>query len=246
MSKEVGQEYSRVDTILYDVHGRPWHAILERKTMTPTGPISPMFRAPFYPDQKYLRPGGQRNPIHLGINYDQMDIDLQEAHQEREQTIRRLIVKSFPASQHQKLIKNPPEEILWAVDGNGEGPMPVEVVWACMQGNRWVLGYSDKEPEWVQEMPAVRNFFHPPLKEFARRRAELIFGDAENDEAQARIELTDAEIAPINPHNPRNAPGSLEGLDGEEIGPEVGVGGEHGSWGAPEPSTSVRSPLRKE
>lgn len=233
MAKEVGQEYSRVDVTMFDPHGRPWHAILERKTMTPTGPISPLFKAPFYPDQKYLRPGGQKNPIRLGIDYDAMDRDLQEAHLERERRLHRLAFRTY-GSQAPKVLKNPPEELLRALDGEGAQPMPVEVVWACMQGNRFVLGFSENEPEWVKKDQRIHEFFHPPLKEMERKRAKTRFADADEDAdtEQQLIPLSDAETAPVDPRLAL-------------AGSEIGGTGEDSSWGQPATSGG-RTALRKE
>lgn len=235
------QEESRVDVIMYDQWGRPWHATLEKETMTPTGPVQPLFSAPFIPDQKYHRYGGKRNPVRMQIDLAKMEEDLQEAHEERERLIRKLTMQFFPGWNK----KAPPPEVIEKVDGPGYGPMPLEVLWAAMQGNKWILGFSKRRPAW-SEAGAVSTWFDPPEKESFRRKREMEFPDSPEDaEDAAEVELVDEDTIPARPG------GELQGV------PEgVLVGAEHSSWGGiptPEemaiaqPQTSVRNPqARKE
>lgn len=252
MPRSKSQEESRVDLIMYDQWGRPWWAVLEKETMVPTGPLFPQFAAPWIPDQSYFQFFGKQNPIRFRINLERIEEDLQQAHEERGRTIRALTLKYFPGWSK----KGPPPEVIEKVDGPGYGPMPLEVVWAAMQGNRWMLGFSKNRPEWSRE-GAVGNWFDPPEKEAFRRKMELQFPNApEDDGVEDQITLVDENTPPLNPHGPPLIPveGELQGV------PEGVLAGaaaaEHASWGGipttaelaiPQPSTSVRNPaLRKE
>lgn len=238
MPRSKSQEDSRVGINMYDQWGRPWHATQEKETMTPTGPVMPQFSAPVVPDMKYLKFFGKANPIKVEVNLQALEQDLQEAHEHRERQIRTFTTKYFPGWKN----KNPPREVLDKVDGEGPPPMPLEVVWAMMQGNRWVLGFSPNRPAWSYE-GAVGAFFNPPQKESLRRKMESSFPDAPEDTGTEAVPLVDADVAPVNPHT----------LQGVPEGVPVGVGGEHQSWGniddfaISQPMTSVRNPgARKE
>jgi hypothetical protein len=172
MPRANSQEDSRISTYLTDIHGRRWFATMEKETMAPTGVIQPCFEAPLIPAPKYLKPGGIKNPTHLGIDYDTAIADLEEKHKEWNRRLR-LAAQKMYGEKAGESIENPPPELMHVV---GEPPEPTEPLEAAREGNRWVLGFSDIMPAWAKPFFERKRQLEQEASERSRR-----FPDAEEE-----------------------------------------------------------------
>lgn len=123
---------------LTDQHGRKYFAVIEIRSGDPVGPIEPMFQAPLVTPAMYLRkhPDAEK-PNDVVIDYARWIQDLETAHADRLKRGREL------ARKHLGSAYDPAEPFPVEIeDLLGPAPQPVEPVYAAMQGNRWVLGYS--------------------------------------------------------------------------------------------------------
>lgn len=223
MARYDSQEDARFSMVLHDQWGRQYHAVLEKETMMPTGPIEPQFQAPIHVPQKYLRAHGKAGPNRLTVELDSLQADLEAKHDEIARRIQKQTMKHFPGWTK----KSPPPEVLDLVTGGSTRPMPVELVYAMRQGNRWVLGFSPNRPAWSQDEP-FKSYFDPPVKAIRARAEEMEFPNADEDAEMFDVApLIDGDI------DPRTHAGGLPGVG-------VGVGGDHSSWGNVEPSRALR------
>jgi hypothetical protein len=130
----------RTGTIFRDQHNRRYHAVIELKTGHPTGMIEPQFQAPLMPEQKYLKVGtNPERPYDLRIDYEAWLADLRTAHREYETQARQLARKMYREKYNAQDFLT--EEVL---DVIGPPPQHVEVVLAARQGNKYVLGLTDR------------------------------------------------------------------------------------------------------
>jgi hypothetical protein len=133
------QAKQRRNQRLTDNHGRKYFATIEIRSGDPVGPVQPMFQAPLAVPPMYMRkhPDPDR-PNEVVIDYRRWITDIEGAHTDWEKRGRELSRKTFGSAYDptQPAFK---QEIL---DLLGERPQPVEPVYAAMQGNRWVLGFT--------------------------------------------------------------------------------------------------------
>lgn len=137
-SKQGKQPDMRDYIDFHDQHNRVWGAAVEKETLHSTGPLSPKFRAPFYPEQKYVRElPGRGNIGRVRVNYEQWLEDLGDADRRYRQMLNNYAVGMFGANATEVLKKGIPQELADAV---GNPPFPDIFVKAMMAGNKWVLG----------------------------------------------------------------------------------------------------------
>jgi hypothetical protein len=163
------QETNRTTRTFRDQHGRPWGGIIEQKTGHWVQPLAPKFDAPYTVPSKYVLPApGDGSEVIL--DYPQLLRDLQVAWQKFEE--RQLaIAQSEYRDDPIKALKNPTK---WLLDAIGMSPTQVNVVRACAAGNKWILGFTEKKPEWAYE-------FFPVVSESAVEDAILEFPDVEEE-----------------------------------------------------------------
>lgn len=126
-----------------DDHGRKWSASIELRSGDPTGVIQPNFRAPWYPDQSFLKQDvDDRSKLH--IDYEGMLRSRLEAHEEyHRQAIEEATSRSWTISEKDgKPVYD--QKLLQII---GPPPKAIEPVIAAMQGNSWILGFSDEVDE---------------------------------------------------------------------------------------------------
>lgn len=178
-AKPTGQEARRRYQVFKDEHGRKWGAVIDFKADYPDacGKFEPQkWRAPFMPDDKYLRIDWSEN--RLLIDYPRMLEDAQKSQDQWEADLDRYALGYYTDPEERgKAVKNPPRELL-----NLVGPRPhphPDAVKACMAGHPWMLGLTKKDkPEWADAIlpkPALRKAVQDGLKDdafFQKVRAE--------------------------------------------------------------------------
>jgi hypothetical protein len=132
------QASTRRPIVLYDQHQREWTAQVGVKTGMPTGKIVPNFRAPWYPDQQYFRVNPE-NTAELFIDYKAMllrrNARMKAYHQGASEWARdKKIPTPEKLGEYSEQIRR----------GYGGPPKPLEPVVAAIQGNRYILGLTDK------------------------------------------------------------------------------------------------------
>lgn len=146
-----------------DQHGREWTAVKDIFTDTNVGPMTPQGWTPvsymgrdLVPPDHVLRFDDAR-PGTFTIDYSRWISDIRAAHTGWVQQ-----AGSYAASMYgdksMDALENPPPALLNAM---GPKPMPVELLEAMQEGNRWILGLAVARPAWAdkffhaeQQMPA--------------------------------------------------------------------------------------------
>lgn len=159
---EVSQADTRAWGEFTDQHGRLWGANTENKTRHPCGPFRPQFKAPFYPDQKYIEVKGTNR---VRISYRRWLDELDEADALYDQTVRNYAVHLY-GEKAPAAIKNPPAELL-DITGPRPGLVPREFIEACVADNQWILGFNPKMPKWAE----------PLVEKVAEKKAPRPIGD---------------------------------------------------------------------
>lgn len=162
-------------TVLFsDQHGRQWAGTKDIHTDTTIGEPMPSGWTPVkFRGRALVPPAGcllfdDSKPGQFTIDYDRWRGELLIAHQRWTQMASQYAASMYGEKQHDAL-KNPPPELLNIL---GPKPMPLEVLDAMLEGNRWVLGLSDKRPSWATAI------FGEPEPETKERR----FLDVEEEE----------------------------------------------------------------
>jgi len=140
---ERSQRDFRRDQTMTDQHGRQWHATIELKTGHPCGLVRPKFHAPLDVPQQYLNVD-KESPHRLIIAYDPWIASLRNAWTERSSHLR-----SVGLAVHGDKY-NPDKPSREQLEIVGPPPRPVEPVIAAKQGNKYVLGLTDKMPDWAK------------------------------------------------------------------------------------------------
>lgn len=155
------QQEKRRPQRMQDQHGRWWFATVEKASGYPTGRIKALFTAPIYPPPKYLKfPKDAPNTIQ--INYGRWIADLVTANKEWDEN--RVRLGRMISGEAFDPRKPATMELVTLL---GPKPQPVEPVRACEQGNKWVLGLSDKKPKEAER------FFPEPITQ----PSDLVFSD---------------------------------------------------------------------
>ncbi len=132
------QRNQRTSTDFTDQHGRKYHANIEVKSGDPVGLIEPLFRAPLMPHSHYLS-RVPRRPYDVVIDYDRWKADVRTAWAEWQQAGRQTGMKLHGSAY------DPNKEFTGDIlDIIGPAPQRLEPVLAAQQGNRWVLGLTDR------------------------------------------------------------------------------------------------------
>ncbi len=126
-----------------DQHGREWFATIELKTGHPCGLIQPKFTAPLDVPQQYLTINLEK-PYELIIAYDPWIASLRAAW-----TARAAHLRSVGLAVHGDKY-NPEKPSREQLEIVGPPPQPVEPVIAAKQGNKYVLGLTEKMPDWAK------------------------------------------------------------------------------------------------
>ncbi len=142
MPERSQRDFRRPQTMT-DQHGRQWHTSIELKTGHPCGLIQPKFTAPLDTPQEYLTVDLEQ-PHKLIIAYDPWIASLRASWRERAERLR-----SVGIAVHGDKY-NPDKPSREQLDIVGSPPRPVEPVIAAKQGNKYVLGLTDKMPDWAK------------------------------------------------------------------------------------------------
>lgn len=143
MPDEKSQRDFRREQQMTDQHGRKWHATIEIRTGHPCGLIQPKFSAPIEVPQDFLKVDLE-NPYMLIIAYDPWIASLRAAIAERDRRMRSVGL-AIHGDKYDP--DKPSREQLEIV---GPSSQPVEPVIAAKQGNKYMLGFTDKMPDWTR------------------------------------------------------------------------------------------------
>ena len=132
------QRNQKTETDFTEQHGSKYHATIEVKTGDPCGLIEPQFQAPLMPPQQFLK-RVPRRPYSLQIDYAAWKAETREAWREWQKqgrdTARKLHGDAYNADRPFT------GEIL---DIIGPAPTPIDPIIAAEQGNKWVLGLTNR------------------------------------------------------------------------------------------------------
>lgn len=161
--KALDQAGKRRGNIWKDQHGREWGGTMERMSGMPIGELIPINGTlngqPFgwwprkylgkdlIPSLHYMKFDDDRLGV-FAIDYERWKADLVQAHQhwhEQSEGVAYSLYKDMAG----EALKDPPRELAALV---GPKPMPVDLVDAMIAGNSWILGLSDKRPDWADEL----------------------------------------------------------------------------------------------
>lgn len=188
-----------------DDHGRKWSASIEIRSGDPTGLIQPNFTAPWYPDQAYLtQDADDRSKLH--IDYAGMLRSRLEAHEEyHRQAVEEATSRSWTISEEEgKPVYD--RKLLQII---GPPPRAIEPVIAAMQGNSWILGFSDvPDPRLVPFLPsreARRKAQFANLPDLSdATRPDAVQEDEEAEFARLLAEEAEAEVRAVEPSKATN------------------------------------------
>ena len=203
MMGEFQQPKDRDGSEFHDDFGRPYDVTLDRRTMDPVGPVTPMFEAPFYVPPQHLVPvdpvTNKRTLGRLFIAFDAWERELREAQEQFDASIRSIAQKSF-TELASDIIDNPtkyPRVMALA----GRPPLSPRFVQALRAGNPWATGARPElDPsKWfsAQELAvlAMQKVIRPsPEQKLAQARDEFLTG-LEDDGSPA----ADAPTSPAAP-----------------------------------------------
>jgi len=137
------QQFSQADLrafrVFTDQHGRQWGAAIENKTQHPCSDLIPKFKAPMYPPPSHIKIVDTYAAT-IRMDYDGWEAELVQAHADYEAT-RIQIARNHFGSQADHAIKSGDPTLLSLL---GPPPKPIEPVQAMKQGNKWMLGLSQK------------------------------------------------------------------------------------------------------
>lgn len=171
------QAKNRRTSIFKDQHGREWAAVKDVFTDAPIGPLAPVGWTPvqyqgrdLIPDNSVMIFDEARSGT-FEIDYAKWRRAIETALAMWTQT-----AGSYAASMYgdkaMDALSDPPPALLNIL---GPKPMPLDLIDAQAEGNRWILGYPVPRPKWADE------FFKDPIVVPGVRR----FADAE-DEPKAK------------------------------------------------------------
>lgn len=146
------QDQARTTRTFRDQHGRPWGGVCETKTGHWVQPLVPKFSAPYIPPSKYVVP--------VPGDGSEVFIDYQRLQQDSTEALRNYELRTYAIAQSEyrddpeKALKSPTK---WLRDAIGNAPEHPNIARACMAGNKWILGFSDRKPDWAYEyFPVIR------------------------------------------------------------------------------------------
>lgn len=146
-----GQPSLRRPAIVYDQHaipghplfaqGRPWGCTVEKNTGYPVGAIKPRgWRAPWLPPQgPEIFVFDKDNPTRFTINYEHLLAErAKDAEDAEKARIDAAVARGWNPSDPEK------QEALDQLTGRRGDMQRPEVIVACMKGDLWILGASDR------------------------------------------------------------------------------------------------------
>lgn len=171
------QSSTRRPGTVTDQHGRKWSASIDNKSGYPVGVIRPKdWKAPWVPSQTYFKFTDRENPSQFKIDYDAILAERLEAHETWAAQYRKAaLARGWNPEDTDK--QNSVTELV------GTKPLPIEPVVACVQGNKWMLGLSDKVDPRLVEFVRVRT------DKVSRVVGSLDFSDPDDDFEDALDEL---------------------------------------------------------
>lgn len=178
---------------MFDQHGRRYSALLDKSNGTPVGqgPRPDGWRAPWMPGQEWFRyHEDESNPMRFRIDYDGMLNDRIAAHEqyEREWTDFAVVNGWDPKD---------PDIAGRIIAKVGKRPLPLEIIVAAMQGNRYVLGLTETVDERVVPFLRMKPKYQRIEKKL-ERIAGMNFAD-HDEELEDRMDLQEA-------HDPDDTP----------------------------------------
>jgi hypothetical protein len=159
MSKSLSQTDRRKPRKLKDVYGRTWETTFDVVADDACAPINPHgWSSPLVVPQKYLRVQPDDRSM-LKEMYGPWLQDLEAAHKEYEQRLFDDAMTIFGNEGPKAYEDRSPALLRYT----GAAPQPIEPVLAALQGNKWMLGLTDKpDPRltkfFVQETPVVPDY----------------------------------------------------------------------------------------
>lgn len=135
------QANTRRNATLKDDHGRKWYCVVEHRSGDPVGPISPLFSAPWVPDQAYLKPDPAQR--------DRLIIDYATAIRERLEADANYQRQWNRAATARTWDPKDPARAAALLELVGEPPAPWQPYKAAMDGNQWILGFTSRVDERV-------------------------------------------------------------------------------------------------
>lgn len=134
---DAGQPATRRPGFLTDQHGRKWFANIDRKSGCPVGVIQPHeWTAPWYPPQGVLKTNAE-DPTKLRIDYEGLLSALMDDIEKWESLYRKTALQQGWDPED----KNKERNVLEII---GPRPKAVEPIVACMKGDKWTLGLTDR------------------------------------------------------------------------------------------------------
>lgn len=144
--QDQGQPGTRRNWIGYDQHGRKWQGSAEKSTGYPVGLIQPMgWRAPWKPPQgpNYFV-FSREEPSRFRINYEGMlEERLKDQKEHEDERQRAAVVRGWAPDDPEK------QDALDKIVGRRDAMQRPEIIVACIQGDKWILGLTDKVNEKV-------------------------------------------------------------------------------------------------
>jgi hypothetical protein len=158
------QAAQRRGATLTDDWGREWSAVIDKKTGDPIGSITPKgWSAPWRPDQAYMRPDPD-NARRLIIDLERALSDALEAHEEwNEAWVRTAAARNIDPNDDRN------QGVLHQLVG--AKPAAWQPIKAALDGNRWILGFTQKpDARLIPYLASKRNKVQsvlPTLESFA-------------------------------------------------------------------------------
>lgn len=203
-----GQPSTRRFGKVTDQHGRQWSTYIDNRSGLPLGPFQPIgWSAPWEPPQgAKIFVCNEDNPTQVTINYQHLLDEREVAQREVEESR-----KAAAAARGWDHLDPEKQDLLDKVaQPRGRTNAP-EIIVACMQGNRWILGFTDVVDERVKK--------YLPVKASAAARLGKYedFSDSLADDLEARMDLQEKfqpdseprDRAPIKPTKKPKAPSGV-------------------------------------
>lgn len=182
MAKELEQPQQRRPAVFADQHGRDWRTIIDIRTGHAAAPFEPDFTAPWYPDTIYVEhdPADARK---VRIAYGKILSHFRDAHDAYEDLRFRVAEEMWGSAFITKMGETYEDDDPQLRKKIGSPPSEIAYPEAALEGNRWVLGFTDKVPP----------FFVPILEKQRRTLGGRKYLDA--DEAATLDETFDPDAS---------------------------------------------------
>lgn len=180
---------------MWDHHGRRYGAVLDKSNGIPIGrgPRPDGWRAPWMPGQEWFRyHEDETNPMKFRIDYESMLESSMAAHEAYDRQWTDYAVGNGWDPKDEAMIGRIVAKI-------GPRPLPFELIVAAMQGNKYILGLTEKVDKRVEPFLRMR----PKYTRTAKKQeilSGLDFTDHDDDEdLEERMDLQEQ-------HDPEDTP----------------------------------------